>query len=435
MNNFHAFLEETGDFFRRGGRLPVSLRRAGLRHLAETLEREQDRIVQTIAADIGKYRADILADELLPLRSNIRELIHCLPRLARPRRRGGFLGGERLIPEPLGLVLIRGCWSDPVRSVLEPLAAALAAGNRAVLRPAPKAPASAQLLAELLDPLFPDGEVVTAGREIADEELEAEHFDLIVDPEATGNGNATPVISTPVGKNPVIVDASACIRRAAKCIVRAKFRNAGQSPDSPDYVLAHARIRASLLYEMSLEIRKRFTGDPELAEEPFRVLNGERFDALRKLLDRGRLAAGGEFNRARLYIAPTVLDGITPDDPIMREVIAGPLLPVLEFRTPDEAAAIVNEFDAPPALCCFAGRRAARALLSGIRAGSAVVNSCASRARYRWCGSGAGGRLVYTSRDAFNVFSRQKPVSLHSRLLPEEDLGAWSRKLFGKYFR
>ena len=279
MSNFHAILEENGDFFRKAGRFPVSLRRAGLRRLLETLEREQDRILQAVWTDLGKRRADTLADELLPLQDNIRDLIRRLPRLARPRRREGFFGGnERLMPEPYGLVLIRAYWSDPVRSALEPLAAALAAGNRVVLRPAPLAPATGLLLAELLEPLFGDGEVLTTGREIPDAELEAEHFDLIVSTETTDDTGAKPVVRNIIGKNPAVVDLSANIRRAARYIVRAKFRNAGQSPDTPDYVLAHARIRAKLLYEMSLEIRKKFAGDPELAEEPFRVLNSERFD-------------------------------------------------------------------------------------------------------------------------------------------------------------
>ena len=62
MSNFHAILEETGDFFRKAGRFPVSLRRAGLRRLGETLAREQDRILQAVGTDLGKFRADTLAD-------------------------------------------------------------------------------------------------------------------------------------------------------------------------------------------------------------------------------------------------------------------------------------------------------------------------------------------------------------------------------------
>ena len=222
MSNFHAILEETGNFFRRSGRFPVSLRRTGLLRLAEMLEREQDRILQAVGTDLGKFRADTLADELYPLQDNIRDLIRRLPRLARPRRREGFFGGnERLMPEPYGLVLIRAYWSDPVRSALEPLAAALAAGNRVVLRPAPLAPVTGQLLIELLDPLFGDGEVLTAGREIPDDELEAEHFDLIVGTETSDDTGAKPVVRNAVGKNPAVVDISANIRRAARYIVRA----------------------------------------------------------------------------------------------------------------------------------------------------------------------------------------------------------------------
>ena len=86
-------------------------------------------------------------------------------------------------------------------------------------------------------------------------------------------------------------------------------------------------------------------------------------------------------------------------------------------------------------LCCFARRRTVRKLLSAIRSGCAVVNGCASRARYRWCGGGAAGRNVYTSRDAFNVFSRLKPVGLHPRFLPDVNLEIWGRDLIRKLFR
>ena len=289
----------------------------------------------------------------------------------------------------------------------------------------------------MLEETFPDGEVLLADRELADRELAEESFDLIVHTAAYAEAQTvqvaaarrlTPVLLTPVGKNPVIVDASADIRYAARRIVRAKFRNAGQSPDAPDFVLAHARIRQKLVYEMSREVRARHGTDPELAEEPFRVLNSDRFDALRAVLDRGRIACGGEFDRAKLYLAPTILDGISPDDPIMRAPVTGPILPVLEFRSVNDAAEVLRRLPDAPMFSCFANRRVARKLLTATRSGIAVVNDCVSRARCRYCGPGSDGRGVYSVRDAFLAFSVLRPVGRHARIFRLGKLAEW----FGK---
>ena len=420
-------------------RLSVSRRRTALRRLAETLKRHADRLACAVGNDLGKPEREFLDDELHPLRSDLCDLIRQLPRLARRQRRL-FFWRERLLPVPRGRVLVCGHWAEPIRSALEPLAAALAAGNRVVLRPAPQTPAAARLLAELVGEVFTEQEVRVAERGSTVQELADGAFDLAV---CTGTPaeaaellragpRMMPLLLNQTGKNPAVVLTSAGIRRAARRIVRAKFRNAGQSPDAPDYVLAYSRIRQKLVYEMSREVRALFGTDPELDKKPFRVLNGERFGALRKLLDRGRLACGGEVDRAKLYIAPTILDGITIDDPIMQETIAGPILPVLEIQTRSEAAEIINRLPPAPLCSCFSNGRVAQRLLAAVRCGGAVVNDCVSRARYHYCGPGENGRGVYTARDAFLAFSFLKPIGGHSRFLPGVELAVWLKRFFGR---
>ena len=158
------------------------------------------------------------------------------------------------------------------------------------------------------------------------------------------------------------------------------------------------------------------------------MLNSDRFDALRAVLDRGRIACGGEFDRSKLYLAPTILDGITTADPIMRGPVTGPILPVLEFRSVDDAAELLRRLPDAPMLSCFANRRVTRKLLSTTRSGIAVVNDCVSRARCRYCGPGSDGRGVYSAGDAFLAFSRLRPVGRHARFRLFGKLADWLEK-------
>ena len=140
------------------------------------------------------------------------------------------------------------------------------------------------------------------------------------------------------GKSPVLVDADADPRTAARRIAWGKFLNAGQTCVAPDHVLAHDRIHDALVEELERSVAAFYGATPaqRRASPDFaRIINARHHARLRGLLrdSPGRVRLGGDWDEADNYFAPTLVTDVPLDAPLMREEIFGPILPVLGFRT------------------------------------------------------------------------------------------------------
>jgi len=369
-------------------------RRAKLRRLLEALTARRAEAHTALRADFGKVPEEVDLAELYPLISELRGAIRHLPRWMRPERVPtpmAFAGSRAWIRhEPKGLALIISPWNYPLYLTLGPLVSAVAAGNCAVLKPSEFTPHAAAFMRSLLAEVFPETEVaLVEGDERAAQALLELPFDHIF---FTGSPAVGQVVMRAAaehlssmtlelgGKSPVLVDADADPRLAARRIAWGKFLNAGQTCVAPDHVLAHRSIHRRLVEELSRAVASFYGPSPaERRRSPdfARIINARHHARLRGLLEgsAGRVELGGEWDASDNYFAPTVITGVPLDAPLMREESFGPILPVLEVPDMDAAVAIVNARPKPLALYVFTGRpAAAEAILARTRAGGSCIN-------------------------------------------------------------
>lgn len=354
--------------FRTGRTRPLDWRVRQLTRLRDLLTEHREDIADALHADLGKPRAEAYRSEI---DFSIREIDHTLDHLEEwlsPQSvdvSGVF--GERASAgtqvDPLGVVLVIAPWNYPAQLLLVPVAGALAAGNAVVVKPSEMAPATSAVVARLLPRyLDTDAVAVVEGGVPETTALLAQRFDHIF---YTGNGTVGRIVMraaaehlTPVtlelgGKSPAFVDTGVDVPEVARRLARAKFANAGQTCVAPDYVLTDPATARALEAALTEAIAQRYGTDPAASDAYGRIVNERHFDRLSGLLGSGRLVTGGQTDRATKYIAPTVLGGVEPDEPVMREEIFGPVLPIVEVENLDEAIEFINDRDKPLALYAF----------------------------------------------------------------------------------
>ena len=417
-------------------RTTAAQRRKRLERLRAAVVKLRPAIADAIHADLARPRAESELAEVHHVLQEIDYAIRRLPRWMRGRRGRTqlFLLGtsSRLHIEPRGVVLILAPWNYPVALVMNPLVAAIAAGNCVVLKPSEKAPATAHLLASLVSETFDEREValVEGGPETAEALLELP-FNHIFFTGGTSVGRkvmtaaAKHLASVTLelgGKTPAIVDASANVRTAAQRIAWGKFFNAGQTCLAPDYVLVDAAVEKELLAELKTSIA-RFYGESEaerLASSDLgRIVDDRHFDRLVDLVERSaaagaRVEIGGKFDADTRYVAPTVLSGVTAEMPAMEDEIFGPVLPVLAYGDRAEAIAVVRRRGAPLGSYIFSrDERATEELLRGFPAGGTMVNNTMLHyiaSDLPFGGVGASGQGSYHGYHGFITMSHVRPV-------------------------
>ncbi len=411
-----------------GRTLPADWRRRQLDALVSMLEDNEETFSAALKADLGKPAAEAWLTEISfvigaarhasrYLRRWMRDRHVPTPALIKPAR-------GRIRHEPLGTVLIIAPWNYPLQLCLAPLVTAISAGNCAVIKPSELAPATSSALGKLLPRYLDEAcyRVVDGGVEAATELL-GQPFDHIV---FTGGERVARIVMsaaarqlTPVtlelgGKSPCIVLSDADLDTTARRIAWGKFTNAGQTCIAPDYVLCTPEIRERLVARMAHEIDTMFGPDPSLSADYGRIVNAAHFDRLAALLEGHEVAAGGVLDRESLYLAPTLLTGVAPDAPIMREEIFGPLLPVIEVADLEGAIRFVRERPKPLAAYLFSRSGTARGrMIDTISAGSVCINDVLvfmAVERLPFGGVGASGHGSYKGLEGFQRLSHAKAV-------------------------
>ncbi|MEI5100860.1 aldehyde dehydrogenase family protein [Streptomyces sp. PmtG] len=413
--------------FRSGRTRPLDWRKRQLTGLRALLTEHREDFADALHADLGKPRAEAYRSEV---DFAVREIDHTLEHLdewLRPRAVdvSGVFGaaasaGTRY--DPLGVVLVIAPWNYPAQLLLVPVAGALAAGNAVVAKPSELAPATSALVARLLPRhLDADAVAVVEGAVPETTALLAERFDHIF---YTGNGavgrvvlraaaeHLTPVTLELGGKSPVFVDAGVDVGETARRLARAKFANAGQTCVAPDYVLTDPATARALEAALAEAVHELYGADPAASDAYGRIVNERHFDRVSALLGSGRVVTGGHTDRAAKYIAPTVLAGVRPDEPVMREEIFGPVLPIVEVEGLDEAIAFINDRDKPLALYAFTEsaanreRIAAETSSGGLGFGLPMAHLAVPELPFG--GVGESGMGAYHGPHSIAVFSHRK---------------------------
>jgi aldehyde dehydrogenase (NAD+) len=357
-----------------------------LRRLERAVLGRADEIRAAMWEDYRKPAAEVDLSEIYPVVSEARHAIRHLRSWMKPKRvstRLALLGSRSsIVHEPKGVVLVISPWNFPFNLTLGPLVSAIAAGNCVIVKPSEMTPASTACLRRILADLFDESEVaVIEGDAVVAAALLRKKFDHIFFTGSPAVGklvmkaaaeHLTSVTLELGGKSPVIVDRTANLAEAAKKVAWGKFFNSGQICIAPDYLLVDEQIKTEFLERLRTAVEG-------LGDASRGVLVNDRHAArVRRLLD-GAVAGGAEVvmggQREGRELGPTVLANVAPDAAVMQEEIFGPLLPVMTYRTREEAYALIAAREKPLVLYVFSRDRAVvREILGRTRAGGTVIN-------------------------------------------------------------
>ncbi|MDO9375138.1 MAG: aldehyde dehydrogenase family protein [Ferruginibacter sp.] len=417
-------------YFETGITRTEKFRRQQLQALKKTILKYEVAIGKALFSDLGKSTEEGWITETGFLLS---EINYALRHLAGWMDRESISTSILNIPsrsfimnEPLGVVLIIGPWNYPLQLLFTPLVGAIAAGNCVVLKSSEFAASTSAIMKQIVAETFPPNLVQLVegdGGVVVPELMNRFTFDHIFYTGSTAVGKLVyeaaasklvPVTLELGGKSPCIVEADADVPVTAKRIAATKFSNAGQMCVAPDYVLVHHSKKAALVSALKLTINKFFGDDPSLSHDYGRIVNEKQFDRLAGYINESTIACGGRIDRSELYIEPTIVEGVSPDDAVMKEEIFGPILPIIGFETMEDAKKIIAQHKNPLACYIFTSSKAKEtAWLNAIPFGGGCINNAAFHLfnhEMPFGGRGFSGSGRYHGKFSFDTFSHKKGV-------------------------
>ena len=415
------------EFFRSGKTLDIEYRLSALRALKAALKRWEKPLADALWADLHKSYEEAYLTELSIVLGEIDNHISHLKSWAAPKRCATpikmFPSRSKVINEPLGSSLIIAPWNYPVQLLLNPLVGAISAGCTAILKPSPYVESVSKVVGELIAETFESNYIaVVQGNRDVNTTLLEQRYDIIFFTGSPSLGrkvmaaaakNLTPVVLELGGKSPCIVDRGAAIATVARRIAWGKSLNAGQTCIAPDYLLVHKEVKSQLIEALSREFTSLLGDNPKQCKHFVRIVNDKAFDRLVGYLEGADIVVGGEYDKGERYIAPTIVDNVDTDSPIMQEEIFGPIFPVVTFESTEEAVKFVTEREKPLALYYFGDNKSAEYVLKHTSSGGACVNDTImhiANERLPFGGVGNSGMSSYHGRESFDVFSHRRAV-------------------------
>ena len=437
----HIFREQTKNRVSVGN-TTYRERKKKLKTLLKTFLEMEDEALSALHKDMKKSKAEATITEIVGVKTEASFAIKNLRKWMKTRRVGATpavsFTRNWVKPEPKGTVLIISPWNYPIMLVLNPLIAAIAAGNTAIVKPSEFTPASGAFIKKLVEKVFPENEVaVVLGNHKPAIELLKKPFNHIVFTGSPKIGKAvmeaaskhlTGVTLELGGKSPVVVDETANISDAAWKLAFYKFTNAGQTCTAPDYILCHKSKQDQLVAGLRENFNRFFEKDGTKTNEDYcQIINHGHFDRVKRYLDAAveggaTIAFGGKTDRDSRFIEPTVLCNVSLDSEIMNEEIFGPLLPVLSYENFDEVVSFINERHRPLALYLFSSNRKNQNRLSNeTSSGGFLVNDCVinhANPHLPFGGINNSGIGSYHGKFGFDELSHHKAVLKSTSLSP-----------------
>ena len=413
-----------------------------LQRLKRILLDHEKAISEAIDVDFGGRPAiETELAEIWPSLEEIKVAVRHGRRWMKPRRAGVAKWFQparaQVVPQPLGVVGIIVPWNYPLYLAIGPLVAALAAGNRAMVKLSEFTPRFSALMQQLCSQAFAADEVcvVTGGPDVA-AQFSALPFDHLLFTGSTPVGrkvmsaaaaNLTPVTLELGGKSPAVITPGYPLGHAVERILAGKLLNAGQTCIAPDYVLLPRASVAGFIDAARGHVRR---GYPQgLSDGNYcSIVNDRQYGRLVRDIDeaasRGTriesLFDGAARDDALHRLAPTLLVDPSPDSGAMRDEIFGPVLPLVPYDSVDDAMAFINARPRPLALYWFDRDNARVDLaLQTIPAGGVTINDTLlhiTQDSLPFGGVGASGMGHYHGQWGFDTFSKLKPVFRQSRV-------------------
>ena len=415
----------------------LKTRQQQLTRLIEAITNHRAELTASVSSDFGHRAPDeTLSAELLVSVEALRYARRHLRRWMKPQRRkvGLLMASTRAwtVSHPKGVVGIIAPWNYPIMLVMTPLAQALAAGNRVMIKPSEFTPATSATLAKLIAEVFDEDQVTVVTGE-SDVGIAFSHlpFDHLLFTGSTGIGkhvmraaaeNLTPVTLELGGKSPVLVSHDAELDMAAERICFGKALNAGQTCTAPDYILCPRDRQEELIDALRVAFARMY---PTIGDnnDYSSIINDRQYYRLQGLLDdaRSKGAKITEFNPAAETFTPgarkmplNILQEVHDDMTVMQEEIFGPLLPVVSYTTTEEAIAYINARPRPLVINLFDHDQSRiDQVLDSTQSGGFCINDTVMHVAVDdlpFGGSGASGMGRYHGREGFDDFSNLRAV-------------------------
>ena len=399
-----------------------------LMKLRDVVRANEKNIYQALKADLGKPEFEAYESEIGLILSELNYTIKYLSSWMKfktvPTPYFYMPAASMIYREPFGKVLIISPWNFPFQLTMIPLINAWAAGNDVTIKPSEIAGNSAKLIYDMLTENFHTSRVrVMLGGPEAAMDLLDKKFDFIFFTGSERGGrivmekaakHLTPVSLQLGGKTSCLVDDSCNLRETAKKIVHGKFMNCGQSSLAPEFVLVSEAKKDRFLKYVEYYIMKFYGEDPLKSPDYGRIINLENFYRLLDLIEHQEILIGGDFDTFEIKISPTVVAEHSLCSDMMKTEVFGPILPIVTYRTWEEAVDRLMRFQKPPALYLFTrDKNHEEYIKNHFTAGSICINDTIVQTMSPFLpmgGVGSSGMGKYHGKAGFELFSNIKSV-------------------------
>jgi len=410
----------------------IGERRRNLKLLRKALQRYQDQLACAMSEDFG--RRSEFECKMLDVLGPALQIDHALRNLRRwmkPERRGVdwlFLGNAaKVVYQPKGVVGVIAAWNFPVIEAVGPLVAALAAGNRVMIKMSEYSPRCTEVLQRMLGEIFSHDHVAVFGGDVGVAKVFSSlPFDHIVFTGSPAVGkevmraaasNLTPVTLELGGKSPAIVSNSADIAAAARAIAHGKAFNSGQACVAPDYALVPTDKIDEFVDAAKAAFQAMYP-DPVNDKEYTSMASNRHANRTRELLVdakvKGAKVTSCGSDDGRRIIPLQIVTGVTPSMRIMGEELFDPILPIVACDNIEDAIGYVTSRPRPLALYYFGSDAAeSRRLVRDVHAGGMTINDWAwhvFQCDLPFGGTGNSGIGSWRGPEGFRALSHAKAV-------------------------
>lgn len=427
-------LDKQRNFLATGKTLDIDYRIGILKKLRSLILGHEEELINALGRDFHKPRFEVLGTESRFVIAELNLIIRNVRRWSQKKRvrnsLANFPAGSYVMPQPYGQALILSPWNYPFHLAMVPVMSALAAGNCVVLKVSQKVPKTGKVIAKILGEFPEELIVMVNGEHSLTDYLLDYTFDYIFFTGSTEVGkkvmmkaaeNLTPFTLELGGKNPCVVAADAKLGYAARRIAMGKFINAGQTCIAPDYLLIDEKVRDRFLELLTGEIMKFYGGDPYASRDFCRMVNPQKAERMEGFIKNTTIIYGGKTDPDNCFVEPTIITDVSPDDPVMKEEIFGPVLPVITYSDISEVWSVIGRNPKSLAAYLFTtSRKLTREFLAKTQSGSVAVNDTIMQIaspHLPFGGIGPSGMGRYHGRKSFETFSNMKSVMVKSNLV------------------
>lgn len=426
---YSKILHAQRTFFETGETHSYEFRITQLKKLRQAFIDHEAEIYAALFQDLGKNKAEAYASEYGFALAELNFHIKKLKSWMKPRRVStnllNFPSSTKMYHDPLGIILIIAPWNYPFHLTMVSLIGAISGGNCTVLKPSELAPATEAIIEKIIINNFTEQYISVfkgVGGEVVPALMNHFRFDHVFFTGSVPVGKSVyemaakqlvPVTLELGGKSPTVIHADANLKNAAQRIAIGKWINAGQTCIAPDYLLIEESIKDSFIKELRNTINS-FYGDASQSKDYGRIINMKRFDKLVSYLTNGNTLHGGTYDQSSLFIAPTIIDQVPLDAPVMKEEIFGPILPILTFKRKEEALQIIQRNSHPLAFYVFTNdSKTEQWWLQHVPFGGGCINNTVyhfTNNKVPFGGIGNSGIGSYHGKHSFYTFTHAKPL-------------------------